>query len=193
VLLSQTLNSVVHCPSRKDLIGNLRLAKTFEINLVLIMNDYFRCAKNNGSLKSNRKLLTVQLFFYNFDDSYWRQAEAWIVLLAGVVEVNALAQGALRQFIQWSWIEHPIFQLRGGHFTTAVLPPHWPLLLLLQIFRSRYLLLLLQTFQLWISTSTAFNTSPLWRYYTRNSLLIREVPDQRGGIDEDCNYLIYWV
>jgi len=34
---------------------------------------------------------------------------------------------------------------------------------------------------------------PLWRYYTRNSLLIREVPDQREGIDEGCNYLIYWV
>ena len=40
------------------------------------------------------------------------------------------------------------------------------------------LLLLLQTFQLWISTSTALNTSPLWRCCTRNSLLIREVPDQ---------------
>jgi len=26
------------------------------------MNDYFRCAKNNGSLKSNRKLLTVKPF-----------------------------------------------------------------------------------------------------------------------------------
>jgi len=29
--------------------------------------------------------------------------------------------------------------------------------------------------------------------YTRNSLLIREVPDQSGGIDEGCNYLIFWV
>jgi len=26
-------------------------------NLVLIMNDYFRCVKNNGSLKSKRKFL----------------------------------------------------------------------------------------------------------------------------------------
>jgi len=42
----------------------------------------------------------------------------------------------------------------------------------------------LQTFQLWISTSTAFNTSPLWRYCTRSS---------RGGIDEGCNYVIYWI
>jgi len=55
------------------------------------------------------------------------------------------------------------------------------------------LLLLLQTFQIWISTSTALNTSPLWRYCTRNSLVISEVPDQRGGFNEGCNYLIYWV
>jgi len=44
--------------------------------------------------------------------------KAWIM-----VEVNALAQGALRQFTQWPWIEHPTFQLRGGHFTTELLPP----------------------------------------------------------------------
>ena len=48
-------------------------------------------------------------------------------------------------------------------------------------------------FQLWISTSTTLNTSPLYRYYTRTSLLIREVPDQRGGINEGCNSLIYGV
>ena len=56
------------------------------------------------------------------------------------------------------------------------------------------LLLLPQTFQLWISTSIAPNTSPLWRYYIRNSLLIREVvPDQRWDINEGRNYLVYWV
>jgi len=44
--------------------------KTFEINLVLIMNDYFRCAENNGSLNSsNIKLLTVKLFA-NRSDNY---------------------------------------------------------------------------------------------------------------------------
>jgi len=43
------------------------------------------------------------------------------VLLAGAVEVNALAQGALLQFTQWLWIEHPTFQLGGGHFTND-----WP-------------------------------------------------------------------
>jgi len=48
------------------------------------------------------------------------------------------------------------------------------------------ILLLLQTFQLWISISTELNTSPLCRYYTRTSLLIREVPGQTGGINEGC-------
>ena len=41
------------------------------------------------------------------------------------------------------------------------------------------LLLLLQTFRFWISTSTALNTSTLCRHYTRTSLLIKEVPGQR--------------
>jgi len=44
------------------------------------------------------------------------------------------------------------------------------------------LLLLLQTFQLWVSTSTALNTSPLCRYYTHTSLLVTEVPGQRESI-----------
>ena len=37
--------------------------------------------------------------------------------------MNALAQGAIRQFTQWLWIEHPTFQFRGGHFTAELLPP----------------------------------------------------------------------
>jgi len=60
-----------------------------------------------------------------FGDGNWRQAEACIVLLAGAFEVNALAQGALRQFTQWLWIEHPTFQLGGGNLTTELLPPQW--------------------------------------------------------------------
>jgi len=64
-----------------------------------------------------------RLFFVNFGDGNWRQAETWTVLLAGAVEVNAHAQGALRQFTQWLWIEHPTFRLRGGHFITELLPP----------------------------------------------------------------------
>jgi len=49
---------------RQPTIGgnHLSLAKMFETILVLFMNDYFRCAKSNGSLKSNRKLLTVKPF-----------------------------------------------------------------------------------------------------------------------------------
>jgi len=54
-------------------------------------------------------------------------------------------------------------------------------------------LLLLQTFQLWISTSAALITSRLCRYYTRISFLIREVSGQRGGMTEGCNSLIYCV
>ena len=58
-------------------------------------------------------------FFVKFGDGTCRQAEAWIVLLAGMAEVNALAQGALRQFKQ-PWIERSTFQLGGGHFTTEL-------------------------------------------------------------------------
>jgi len=55
------------------------------------------------------------------------------------------------------------------------------------------LLLLFQSFRLWISTITALNTSPLCRYYPRAPLLIREVPGQGGGINEGGNSLSYWV
>ena len=61
-------------------------------------------------------------FCLSFGDGNWVQAEAWIELLAGAVEVNALAQGAIRQFTQWLWIEHPTFQLGGGDLTTELLP-----------------------------------------------------------------------
>jgi len=52
------------------------------------------------------------------------------VLLAGAVEVNALAQGALRQFTQWLWIEHPTFQLGGGHLNHCTIAAHGDLILL---------------------------------------------------------------
>jgi len=54
-------------------------------------------------------------------------------------------------------------------------------------------LLLLQTFQLWISTSTALNTSRLCKYFVRTSFLIEEESGQRGSINVGCNSLIYWV
>ena len=74
-----------------------------------------------------RHLLLNIFFFVNFGDGNWRQAETWIVLLAGAVEVNALAALAqeTQQFTQWLWIEHPTFQLRGGHFTTELCRPRW--------------------------------------------------------------------
>jgi len=71
-------------------------------------------------------VLSALAFFCNFGYGNWRQAEAWIVLHAGAVEVNALAQGALRQFTQCLRIEHPTFQLRGGHFTTELCRPGVP-------------------------------------------------------------------
>ena len=58
---------------------------------------------------------------FDIGDGNWRQAKAWSLLLSVAVEVNALAQGALRRFTQWWWIEHPTFQLRGGHFTTELM------------------------------------------------------------------------
>jgi len=47
---------------------------------------------------------------YVFENN-WRQAEAWLMLFVGAVEVNALAQGVLRRVTQWLWIEHPTWQL----------------------------------------------------------------------------------
>jgi len=47
-------------------------------------------------------------------------------------------------------------------------------------------LLLLQTVPFWICTSTALSTSPLYRYYTRTSLLDTDVLSQRGIINEGC-------
>jgi len=44
------------------------------------------------------------------------------VLLAGVVEVNALAQGVLRRSTQWLCGGLNTQPLRGGHFTTELLP-----------------------------------------------------------------------
>ena len=47
------------------------------------------------------------------------------MLLAGAVEVevNIFAQGALQQFTQWLWIEHPTFELGSRHFTTELMLP----------------------------------------------------------------------
>jgi len=59
-------------------------------------------------------------------------------------------------------------------------------------------LLILQSFRLWISTITAFNTSlqvthkrPLWLHSYLPSG--QGVSGHRGGINGGCNSLIYWV
>jgi len=44
-----------------------------------------------------------------------------MMLCVGAVAVNALAQGALRRLTQWLRIEHPTFQLGGGHSTTEMI------------------------------------------------------------------------
>jgi len=43
------------------------------------------------------------------------------MLFVGAVAVNALAQAALRRFTQWPCIEHPTFQLDGGHYTNELI------------------------------------------------------------------------
>jgi len=43
------------------------------------------------------------------------------MLFVETVGVNVLAQGALRRFTQGQWMEHPTFQLRGGHSTTELI------------------------------------------------------------------------
>jgi len=56
---------------------------------------------------------------------------------------------------------------------------------------TRNLFLLLQTFQLWICTSIAPNTSSL-QVLLKTSVLVKEVRGQIEGI-ECCNSLICWV
>ena len=53
-----------------------------------------------------------------FNDSWRRQAGAWIMLFVGAVAVNAVAQGALRRFTLWPGIEHPTIGSEGGQSTS---------------------------------------------------------------------------
>ena len=62
-----------------------------------------------------------------------RQAEAWIMFLAGAVAVNAFAQGALRQFTQWLRIEHPTFQLDGRSTTELIAAQRYDLSSILEM------------------------------------------------------------
>ena len=103
----------------------LQCATVMNVNYQRFPNtEQLITAKISGNVlkQVSRTQSVFFVVFLIFGDSNWRQAEAWNVLLAGAVEVNALAQGALRQFTQW--IEHPTLQLGGGHLTTELLPPH---------------------------------------------------------------------
>ena len=71
--------------------------------------------------RENRDFLLVACNATDLCDNNWRQAEAWTMLFARAVVVNALAQGALRWVTQWLWIGQTIFQLGGGHSTTELI------------------------------------------------------------------------
>ena len=59
--------------------------------------------KKIGTMLAKKYLNRYYYFYFIFGDHNWRQTEAWNLRLAGAVEVNALAQAALRRFTQWSW------------------------------------------------------------------------------------------
>jgi len=44
----------------------------------------------------------------------------------GIVAVNALARGMLPRVTQWPWIDHPTFQLGGGHSATELVADEIP-------------------------------------------------------------------
>jgi len=76
----------------------------------------------------------VPTFFVNFGDSNWRQAEAWIVLLAGAVEVNALAKerygnslnyGSNTQPSNWEADTFPLNYCRSHLVYLALLLQPW--------------------------------------------------------------------
>jgi len=50
-----------------------------------------------------------------------RRPKPEIWFLAGAVEVNDLAQGALRRLMQWPRIEYTTFDYRGEHSTLSYL------------------------------------------------------------------------
>jgi len=68
-------------------------------DLTLRLNTETRSFKNSISVNTS-------CMFSFFGVGNWWQAETWNLHLAEAVEVNALSQGALRQFTQWPWIEH---------------------------------------------------------------------------------------
>jgi len=60
--------------------------------------------------------LFLVFFYFILVTAIGGRSKSEILLLAGAVGVNALAQVALRRFTQWLWIEHATFQLRDKRF-----------------------------------------------------------------------------
>jgi len=73
-----------------------------------------------GKTRSKSRIDKVKLTCFG-NTLIWKCCSSFFCWFLVTVEVNTLAQGALRQFTQWLWIEHPTFQLRGEHFSTEVL------------------------------------------------------------------------
>jgi len=92
----------------------VKLYRPWWSTVIVCVGSTRHIAPQMGLDRQRQRQITKSFFFF-YGDGNWRQAEAWNVLLAGAVEVNVLAQGALRQFTQWLRIEHPTFQLGGGH------------------------------------------------------------------------------
>jgi len=112
------------CPHYTNLFSELQKHK----RSVLMQKSRYHDKKSNQSFlhlatvfpmglsTRNTKYFIIIMFFLIFGDGNWRQAEAWIVLLAGAVEVNALAQGPLRRFTQWLWISWFLLNARSREF-----------------------------------------------------------------------------
>jgi len=109
--------------------------------------------------------------------------------------MNTLAQGALQRFTQRPWIDHPTFQLRGGHSTTELSPPRcsvfslpWKKILILVLFYPTY-----SSEKVW--TNKPFCWKWTRRYFIKNALIFPM------GLYKSVHYthfnmfkqLIYWV
>jgi len=85
-----------------------------------------RGAKTVLGVVATKRLLVLLLFLFILVTTMAAGRNLNFLLLVGAVEVNALAQRALRRFTRWPWIEYPTFQLERRTLC------HWANLLLFQ-------------------------------------------------------------
>ena len=74
---------------------------------------HYKLLPKQWSWHKSHTVSVVDMIACNATDLFngnWRQAEVWMMLFAGAVAVNTLAQGALRQVTQWPWKEHPTYR-----------------------------------------------------------------------------------